>query len=108
MPTFVLLTRLSPESVRTPGALRDLERPAMAHIRAECPGVEWLNNYAISGPHDYLDIFEAPDVETAAKVSLIIRMYGHAETETWSAVDWDRFKVLIASMPESGVVGATA
>jgi len=37
------------------------------------------------------DIFEAPDSETATKVALIVRSFGHATTETWIATPWDRF-----------------
>ena len=54
-----------------------------------------LANYAILGPHDYLDIFEAPDETVAAKVVVIIRSFGHAETETWTALPWERFESLI-------------
>ena len=95
MPTFVLLTRLSPEAIRSPEALERLERAAMERIREECPDIEWLNNYAVFGPYDYLDIFNAPDVDTAAKVATLIRIHGHAQTETWAAVEWGRFKELV-------------
>lgn len=47
MPTFVLLTRLSPEAIRSPEALERLEREAMQRIREECPEIEWLNNCAV-------------------------------------------------------------
>ena len=47
MLTFVMLTRLSPEAVRSPKALEDLERQAMERVRKECPEVEWVNSYAI-------------------------------------------------------------
>jgi len=55
MPTFVMLTRLSPEAVRSPKALEDLEGQAMERVRMECPDVEWVSSYAILGPCDYLD-----------------------------------------------------
>jgi uncharacterized protein with GYD domain len=100
MPTFVLLTRLAPEAVRTPQALEALERDAMRRIRAECPEVEWVNNCAVFGPYDYLDIFHAPDVETAAKVATLVRIHGHAHTETWAAVEWDRFKELVKDLEQ--------
>jgi uncharacterized protein with GYD domain len=95
MPTFVLLTRLAPEAIRSPEALERFEREAIHHIREDCPDIEWLNNYAVLGPYDYLDIFNAPDVETAAKVATLIRIHGHAQTETWAAVEWSRFKELV-------------
>jgi len=67
MLTFVMLTRLSPDAARSPQALEQIERKAMERIRKECPDVEWISNYAILGPCDYLDVFRARDVETAAK-----------------------------------------
>jgi uncharacterized protein with GYD domain len=51
--------------------------------------------YAILGPYDYLDIFEAPDETTAAKVVMIIRSYGHGQTETWTAMPWERFEIVL-------------
>jgi hypothetical protein len=57
MLTFIMLTRLSPEAVRSPKALEDLERQAMERVRKECPDVEWVKSYAILGPCDYFDIF---------------------------------------------------
>ena len=100
VPTFILLTRLSPEAIRTPQALEVLEREAMRRIRDECPGVEWVNNCAVFGPYDYLDIFRAPDIETAAKVATLIRIHGRAHTEIWAAVEWDRFKQLVRELTD--------
>ena len=99
MLTFVMLTRLSPDALRSPASLEELERKAMDQIRKECPKVEWLQNLAILGPCDYLDIFRAPDLETAMKVATIIRTYGHATTEVWSATEWKRYKELLHKLP---------
>jgi uncharacterized protein with GYD domain len=95
MATYVVLTRLTPETVKTPHELKRLEKAVSEAIRRECPEVKWLANYAILGPHDYLDIFEAPDETVAAKVLVMIRSFGHAETETWTALPWERFESLI-------------
>jgi uncharacterized protein with GYD domain len=95
MPTYVVLTRLTPETVKTPGALKKLEKAVSEAIRRECPAVKWLANYAILGPCDYLDVFEAPDETVAAKVIVLLRSFGHAQTETWTALPWDRFEKLI-------------
>lgn len=51
--------------------------------------------YAILRPCDYLDIFEAPDETIAAKVVMIIRSYGHGQTETWTAMPWERFEIVL-------------
>lgn len=99
MQTFVMITRLSPDALTSPRSLEELERQAMTHIRKECPQVEWLHNFAILGPCDYLDIFRAPDIETAMKISTIIRTYAHAYTEIWAASEWERFKEMIRHLP---------
>lgn len=95
MPTYVVLSRLTPETVKTPKELKRLEKAVSEAIRRECPQVKWLANYAILGPHDYLDIFEAPDETIAAKVVMIIRSYGHGQTETWTAMPWERFEIVL-------------
>ena len=98
MSTFIMLTRLSPEAVRSPQALEQLERKAMERVRKECPDVEWVGNYAILGPYDYLDVFHAKDIDTASKVSMLIRTFGHAQTEVWPATEWNHFKEIARAL----------
>ena len=92
MPTFAMLTRLSPEALTRPSTVEELNRKVESRIKEECPGVKWLANYSVLGPCDYLDIFEAPDNDVATKVALLVRSFGHATTETWVATPWDRFE----------------
>lgn len=106
MTTFVMLTRLSPGALRSPQSLEDLERKIKEQVGTECPQVEWLHNFAILGGCDYLDIFNAPDLDTAMKLSTIIRTYGHAHTEVWSAVEWQKYKAMIRHLPAGEVGGA--
>ena len=95
MATFILLTQLAHASVETDDIAPDmLERRVVERIRAACPEVEWVSSYAVLGPHDYLDVFRAPDVEAALKVATIVRRLGHARTEIWGATEWTRFKDL--------------
>lgn len=98
MQTFIMLTRLSPDAVRSPQALEQLEQKAMERVRKDCPDVQWLESYAILGPCDYLDIFRAKDVEAASRVSTLIRTVGHARTEIWPATEWKRFKEIVRGL----------
>jgi uncharacterized protein with GYD domain len=42
-----------------------------------------------------MDIYDAPDVETAHKVSLISRSEGAVSAESWQALPYDRFLDLL-------------
>lgn len=98
MQIFIMLTRLEPTALSSPKSLEDLEKHAMKQIRNRCPEVNWKYNLAVLGGCDYLDIFEAPNVETAMKVAAIIRSFGHGTTEIWSGAEWGRFKDLIRDL----------
>lgn len=101
MLTFVMLTRLSPDALRSPKTLAELEHAVVERIGKECPKVKWLHNFAILGGCDYLDIFQAPDMETAMKVSTVVRTFGHATTEVWAAEEWSRYKQMLRAMPKA-------
>jgi uncharacterized protein with GYD domain len=87
-----MLTRLSPDALHHPDSVSKLNKHVSEQIAARCPDVKWISNYAVLGGCDYLDIFEAPDTDTATQVSLLVRSLGHATTETWLATPWDRFE----------------
>ncbi|HYL22734.1 MAG TPA: GYD domain-containing protein [Gemmatimonadales bacterium] len=109
MTTFIMLTRVSPEALRSPHAIEALERQAMNAVRSECPEVEWLHSWAVLGAYDYVDVFHAPDIETATKVAMLVRLAGHATTEVWPATEWPKFKMLVRTLPEvSGLIMAGA
>ena len=91
MSTFIMLTRLSHQALHSPASLESLNDAVTEKLRAECPQVSWLANYVVLGPADYLDIFTAPDLETAMAVATVIRTFGHATTEVWGATAWDDF-----------------
>ena len=57
-----------------------------------------MSSYAVLGPCDYVDVFQAPDIETATKVSTIVRTFGHAQTEAWAVTEWQRYKDIIRGM----------
>lgn len=102
MAMFVMLTRLAPGAMRSPRDLETLEKGVVAQVRRACPEMEWQASYAVLGRFDYVDVFNAPDVESATKVSALVRTFGHAHTEVWPATEWSRFKELIRGLPVRG------
>jgi uncharacterized protein with GYD domain len=102
MSKFILLTRMSPGVISSPESVEILERRVMEQVRTECRGVEWLSSYATIGPYDYVDVFGAPDIETATKVAFIVRMVADAHTEVWPATDWPRFVDIVHELPLPG------
>jgi uncharacterized protein with GYD domain len=91
MATFVLLTKLSSESLGTPRKRETIGRKWFQEIKAKCPQVKWIDHYALLGPFDFMDIYEAPNEEEAAKVSLITMSKGAVKAETWAALPYKRF-----------------
>lgn len=98
MATFIMLTKLASGAPRTATNLEQLERSAVDQVTQQCPNVRWLHSYAVLGRPDYVDVFTAPDVETAMKVSALVRTFGAADTEVWPAVEWEQFKALARSI----------
>ena len=95
MTTFAMLTRLSPAATPDPRGAEVLEKRVVDRVTADCPSVRWLQSYVVLGRYDYLDIFQAPDVETALKVATLVRSLGSAQTEVWPLVEWGRFKEIL-------------
>ena len=95
MPVFVLMTKLAPEALSSARGRKATGKEWLKKVKAACPDVRWVAHYAILGPYDFMDIYEAPDVETAHKVSLISRAEGALSAESWQALPYDEFlKVL--------------
>ena len=95
MPIFVLMTKLSPESMHDARGREAVGRAWMQKVKAACPDVTWLGHYAILGPYDFMDVYDAPDVETAHKVSVISRAEGAVSAESWQAMEYDEFLHLL-------------
>jgi len=95
MPTYVLMTRLGPDSLHDAKGRRSVGKAWMEKVRKACPEVNWLAHYAILGPYDFMDIYEAPDENTAHKVSVISRAEGALTAESWGAMPYDSYLGLL-------------
>jgi len=88
MATFILMTKLSPEVGKEMKNRAELGRAWLDQVKAKCPEVKFISHYALLGQYDFLDVYEAPNEETAAKVSLISRLHGAAQAESWQAIPY--------------------
>jgi uncharacterized protein with GYD domain len=98
MPTFVLMTKLSAGAMRDAQGRRSTGKEWLHKVKECCPEVKWHAHYAILGPYDFMDIYEAPDVDTAHKVSLVSRAEGAVTAESWQAMPYDQFMRLFESI----------
>ena len=89
MATFIMLSRLSPEGMRT---LRDNpERIQEVNREVEEFGARVVQQYALLGHHDFITVLEAPDAETVSRVSVELSSRATASYETLPAIEVDEF-----------------
>lgn len=91
MQTYILLTKLGSQA-----SSQFKDRAKSSHdwynlVKHNCPEVKFISHFALLGQYDFLDIYEAPNEETAAKVSLISRMNGALTAESLIAIPHNRF-----------------
>jgi uncharacterized protein with GYD domain len=87
MPTFVMLTNLTADGVKTlknnPGRVQEVNR------EVEQLGVKVVNQWAVLGQYDFITIVEAPDDKTMAKVSIELGSRGTMTSQTLAAIPGD-------------------
>jgi uncharacterized protein with GYD domain len=98
MATYILVTKLSPELTKDMKKRAEIGRRWMERVKKECPEVRFVGHYALLGPYDFLDIYEAPNEETAAKVSMISLSGGATAAESWTAIPYKKFLDLIKNL----------
>src|SRR5437667_417557 len=93
MPTFVILSRISPQAFDDPKDFKALAKDVSEKIKRECPGVTWKESFATLGRFDVVDIVDASDPKEIEKAAMLIRAYGHASTETLIAAPVKRLRI---------------
>ncbi len=91
MKTFILMTKLSAEISMHMKERQTIGRNWLDEVKSKCPEVKFISHYALLGAYDFLDIYEAPDDETAAMVSLISRENGAIEAQSLTAIPYKEF-----------------
>jgi uncharacterized protein with GYD domain len=87
MPTYIMLTKLTAQGVQTlksnPDRLKEVNRDV------EELGAKVLHQWATLGPFDFVNVVEAPDAATIARVSVTLGARGSAKLETLTALEID-------------------
>jgi uncharacterized protein with GYD domain len=89
MPTYIMLSTLSPEGVQT--IKNNPQRIKEVNHELEQLGAEVKAQWATLGRFDFVNVVEAPDEKTMARVSLELGSRGTAKFETLSAIPIDAF-----------------
>lgn len=89
MPVFIMLTRLTPNGVKTlkdnPGRVQEVNR------EVEQLGVKVLHQWATLGEYDFVSVVEASDEKAMAKVSVELGSRGTTSNETMAAIPGEDF-----------------
>ncbi len=87
MPIYLMLTTLTDEGRKTiqedPESLRDINK------EVEHMGVKILDQYALLGQYDFVNIVEAPSNEAVAKLAIRLSAKGTTQTLTLAAITLD-------------------
>ena len=89
MPTYILLSNLTAQGVQTLKSNPDRIRQVNSDI--EELGAKVLHQWATLGPYDFVNVVEAPDTATIARVSVALGARGSAKFQTLSALSIDEF-----------------
>ncbi len=87
MAIYVMLTTLTDEGRKTikgnPQRIKEVNK------EVEAMGVKILAQYALLGPYDFVNILDAPDSKTVAKVATELGSRGTLQTMTMAALTID-------------------
>ena len=89
MPYYILLSNLTDEGWKT--VREKPERIKEVNRELEGFGVKVLGQYAVLGSYDFVNIVEAPNNETIARVSLELGSRGTIKIVSMAAIPMDGF-----------------
>ncbi len=89
MPIYIMLTNLTDEGRKT--VQEKPERIKEVNKEVEKMGVKVLSQYAVLGGYDFVNILEAPNNNSVAKVAIALGARGTLQTTTLAAFSIDEF-----------------
>jgi uncharacterized protein with GYD domain len=89
MPRYIMLSTIGPDGAAT---LRENpERLKAVNAEVEAMGVKVIEQYALLGDYDFLNIVDAPDHDTMARMAISLAARGTLKTRTMPAIPIDEF-----------------
>ena len=92
---FILLSTLSQQGVQT--LKSNPERLRQVNQDVEELGAKVLHQWATLGEFDFVNIVEAPDLETVAKISVALGARGSTRIQTLPALEIEDFLRTLSS-----------
>jgi uncharacterized protein with GYD domain len=89
MPTYILLSTLTQQGVQTLRA--NPERLLQVNKDIEELGMKVLHQWATLGEFDFVNVVDAPDIETVARASVSISARGSVRIQTLPALEIGQF-----------------
>jgi len=97
MATYISLLRFTPQGMKNIKQAPDRLDAAKKAYKAA--GAEIKAFYLTMGQHDAVAVFEAPDDETTAKITLSIGTLGNVQTETFRAFPESDYRKIVSALP---------
>ena len=85
MPTYLMLSTLSEQGMQTLRA--NPERVREVNKDVEELGARVLHQWFVLGPYDFVNIVEAPDARTVAKVALSLGARGSTDLQSFELIE---------------------
>ena len=95
MPTYIMLSKLTEQGLQTLRA--NPERIQEVNKDVEELGAKVLHQWFVLGPYDFVNIVEAADAKTVARVSVAISARGSADLESYEAIEVDELLSLLSA-----------
>jgi len=89
LPHYILLSNLTDDGWKTIKA--NPERIKEVNEELEAFGVRVIHQFAVLGPYDFVNIVEAPDNQTIAKVSIELGSRGTIKIMSMAAISTKEF-----------------
>ncbi len=95
MPTYLMLSTLSEQGMQTLRA--NPERVREVNKDVEELGARVVHQWFVLGPYDFVNIVEAPDAKTVAKVALSLGARGSTDLQSFELIEVDDLVSLMSA-----------